>query len=453
VPEDLISLSPGDTAWLLVSSALVLLMTPGLAFFYGGLNRSKSVLNMIMMSFSAIGLISILWLFYGFAFAFGANGDDWSLSKFIGDPTGLLGTNDLTTSWAFNPFPATPIPTYVIMAFQMMFAIITVALISGGIADRAKFIGWLIFAAAWFTLAYVPIAHMVWGGGLIGGTWGALDFAGGSAVHINAGAAALALAIVLGRRVGWPQAAFKPHNVPFVALGAGLLWFGWFGFNAGSELTADGITALAFLNTQIATAAAMLGWIIVEWIKNGKPTLVGASSGAVAGLVAITPACAYILPAPAALLGVIAGAVCCLAVGLKYLFKVDDSLDVFGIHFVGGWIGCLFIGFFGTAAANAVSTSDPAEEPWGYVIREGLFYGGGADQLLAQVQGAALVSVWSFVVALVVGFILKIVGLFKVKDEHQDEFDTHQQHKESAYESFTPSETAGAGAHAVPSGV
>jgi len=414
-------------------------MTPGLAFFYGGLNRSKSVLNMMMMSFSSIGLISILWLVYGFAFAFGPN-DTASMSSFLGDPTPYLGWKDLSGELGFTPFPAdvAPIPTYVIMAFQMMFAIITVALISGGIADRAKFIGWLLFAAGWFTLAYVPIAHMVWGGGLVGGTFGALDFAGGTAVHINAGAAALALAIVLGKRVGWPQAAFKPHNVPFVALGAGLLWFGWFGFNAGSELTADSTTAVAFINTQVATAAALLGWIVIEWIKNGKPTLVGASSGAVAGLVAITPACAFLAPLWAVALGFVAGAVCCLAVGLKYLFKVDDSLDVFGIHFVGGWIGTIWIGLVGYNPFTAENV--------------GVFTGGGADQLIAQLQGAGVVSAWSFVVALAIGFLLKLVGLFKVKDEHQDELDTHQ-HQESAYESFTPNGSAGAGAHAVSAGV
>ena len=412
-------------------------MTPGLAFFYGGLNRSKSVLNMMMMSFSSIGLISILWLFYGFALAFGPN-DGGPITNILGDPQYYWGWKDLSAEFAFPPFPATPIPTYVIMAFQMMFAIITVALISGGIADRAKFIGWILFAAGWFTLAYVPIAHMVWGGGLVGGTIGALDFAGGTAVHINAGAAALALAIVLGRRAGWPQASFKPHNVPFVALGAGLLWFGWFGFNAGSELTADSWTALAFINTQVATAAALLGWIIIEWIKNGKPTLVGASSGAVAGLVAITPACAFVSPVWAVVLGLVAGALCCLAVGLKYVFKVDDSLDVFGIHFVGGWIGTLWIGLFGIAG------------PGGDAL--GVFNGGGTEQLIKQAQGAGIVSVWSFVVALVIGLVLKIVGLFKVKDEHQDELDTHQ-HKESAYDSFSESGSTSAGAHAVSAGV
>jgi ammonium transporter, Amt family len=427
VPAEEVVLSSGDTAWLLVSSALVLLMTPGLAFFYGGLNRSKSVLNMMMMSFSAIGLISILWLFYGFTVAFGADQPIGDTPGFWGDLTQYLGTKNLSAEMAFPPFPQTPIPTYVIMAFQMMFAIITVALISGALSDRAKFAGWLLFAFGWFTLAYLPIAHMVWGGGFIGGKLGALDFAGGSAVHINAGSAALALAIILGRRIGWPRETFKPHNVPFVALGAGLLWFGWFGFNAGSELTADAITAVAFINTQVATAAALLGWILVEWVKNGKPTLVGASSGAVAGLVAITPACAYILPYAAVLLGFIAGIICALAVGLKYRFGFDDSLDVVGVHFFGGWVGCLFIGFFGTAAADGGA----------YVKHEGLVYGGGVTQLIAQAEGAGIVTVWSFTVALVIGFLIRATGLFRAKPEAELDGIDISEHKESAYDFST----------------
>ncbi len=419
-------LSSGDTAWLLISSALVLLMTPGLAFFYGGLNRSKSVLNMMMMSFASIGLISILWLFYGFTVAFGADqpiGGEGGTPGFWGDLTQYLGTKNLSAEMAFPPFPATPIPTYVIMAFQMMFAIITVALISGAISDRAKFAGWLLFATGWFTLAYLPIAHMVWGGGFIGAKIGALDFAGGSAVHINAGAAALALALILGRRIGYPKDSFKPHNVPFVALGAGLLWFGWFGFNAGSELTADAITGVAFINTQVATAAALLGWILVERIRNGKPTLVGASSGAVAGLVAITPACAYIAPFAAVLLGLVAGVVCSLAVGLKYKLRLDDSLDVVGIHFVGGWIGCLWIGLFATTGFGG-----------SYVVREGLLYGGGVDQLLRQAGGAGIVSVWSFVIALVVGLLVKVTIGFRVTREAELEGIDVIEHKESAYD-------------------
>ena len=431
---DPVTLSSGDTAWLLVSSALVLLMTPGLAFFYGGLNRSKSVLNMMMMSFSSIGLISILWLFYGFTVAFGTDQPVGETPGFYGNLSQYLGTKVLSSELAFPPFPQTPIPTYVIMAFQMMFAIITVALISGALSDRTKFSGWLLFAFGWFTLAYLPIAHMVWGGGFIGAKLGALDFAGGSAVHINAGSAALALAIVLGKRVGWPKDGFKPHNVPFVALGAGLLWFGWFGFNAGSELTADAITAVAFINTQVATAAALLGWIIVEWIKNGKPTLVGASSGAVAGLVAITPACAYIAPYAAVLLGLIAGIICALAVGLKYKLGYDDSLDVVGVHFVGGWIGCLFIGFFATVQADGGA----------YVKHEGLVYGGGATQLIAQFEGAGIVTIWSFVIAFILGSLLKVTGLLRLKKEDEAEGIDVTEHKESAYD-FTNAGGGGGG--------
>lgn len=299
-----------NTTWLLVSTALVLLMTPGLALFYGGLNRAKGVLNMMMMSFSAIGLISVLWWFYGFSVAFGTD-----VNGFWGDPGAYLGTKtflaetDLWGATTENP-SGIGIPLYVFMAFQMVFAVITVALISGAIADRAKFAGWLLFAFGWATLVYFPVAHWVWGGGIIGGDIHALDFAGGTAVHINAGAAALAVALVLGKRLGWPREGMKPHNIPLVALGAGLLWFGWFGFNAGSELTVDSVAALAFINTQLATAAAVLGWIAVEWVKDRKPTMVGASSGAVAGLVAITPACGFIAPWASVLLGVVAGVVC-----------------------------------------------------------------------------------------------------------------------------------------------
>ena len=437
---DPVKLDTGDTAWLLASSALVLLMTPGLAFFYGGLNRSKSVLNMMMMSFSSIGLISILWLMYGFSAAFGADKPlSDSTAGIIGDPGMYGGWKALTNEMGY-PYNATlPIPTYVVLAFQMMFAIITVALISGAISDRAKFFGWLVFAAGWFTLAYIPIAHMVWGGGFLGVTVGELDFAGGSAVHINAGSAALALAIVLGRRVGWPRESFRPHNVPFVALGAGLLWFGWFGFNAGSELTADTTTAVAFVNTQVATASALMGWILIEWIKNGKPTLVGASSGAVAGLVAITPACAYILPYAAVLLGLAAGAVCALAVSLKYKFGFDDSLDVVGVHFVGGWIGCLWIGFF----------ANPLADGGTYVKHPGLLTSGGdAHQLISQAEGAGVVTVWSFVVALVIGYLVKFTIGFRTKRDAEIDGIDVAEHAESAYDFSTASGGGGAFAQA-----
>ena len=437
----------GNTAWLLVSSALVLLMTPGLALFYGGLNRSKGVLNMMMMSFSSIGLISVLWVIYGFTLAFGANGNS-GLNNVIGSFTQYLGTE---TSFLGDIWGTTGIPVYVFLVFQMMFAVITVALISGAASDRMKFAGWLLFAFGWFTLVYVPVAHWVWGGGFIGAKIKALDFAGGTAVHINAGAAALALALILGKRIGWPRESTKPHNVPLVALGAGLLWFGWFGFNAGSELTVDGTTAVAFLNTQVATAAGVLGWIIVEWIKGGKPTLVGASSGAVAGLVAITPACGFIAPIPAVIVGLIAGAVCALAVSLKYRFGFDDSLDVVGVHFVGGWVGSLAIGFFATTQVNSAITDVLGAS-------EGLFYGGGVTQLGRQFLGSLVVSVYSFVLAAIIALAVKaITGLRTSPDAEVEGIDVAE-HAESAYD-LSPAagsggafQLAGIGSGATPAG-
>lgn len=434
------TIDTGNTAWLLVSTALVLLMTPGLALFYGGLNRSKGVLNMMMMSFSAIGLISILWLFYGFSVAFGTdvNGIWGDLGQYLGTKT-FLGEGDLWGATTENP-SGIGVPLYVFMAFQMVFAIITVALISGAISDRAKFGGWLLFAFGWATLVYFPVAHMVWGGGVIGADIHALDFAGGTAVHINAGAAAIGLVLVLGKRVGWPRDAMKPHNVPMVALGAGLLWFGWFGFNAGSELTADSVAGLAFLNTQVATAAALLGWIIVEWVRNGKPTMVGASSGAIAGLVAITPACGFIAPWSAVLLGLVAGAVCALAVGLKYRLGYDDSLDVVGVHFVGGWIGSLWLGLFATNSVNgAISGVVGASD--------GLFYGGGGTQLGRQALAGVIVSVWSFAIAWVLAFVIdKTIG-FRASTEAEVEGIDVAEHAESAYD-FSPN-TGGGSAFAM----
>jgi ammonium transporter, Amt family len=427
-----VEINTGNTAWLLLSSALVLLMTPGLALFYGGLNRSKGTLNMMMMSFSCIGLISVLWALYGFSLSFGTNGSA-GFNTVLGSFTQYFGTG---TSWLPEMWLKTGIPTYVFMAFQMMFAIITVALISGSLSDRLKFGGWVLFAFGWFTLVYVPVAHWVWGGGWIGAKLGALDFAGGTAVHINAGAAALGVTLVLGKRIGWPRENMRPHNVPFVALGAGLLWFGWFGFNAGSELTVDGITATAFVNTQLATAAALMGWCIVEWLRDGKPTMVGASSGAVAGLVAITPACGYIAPLPAALLGIIAGAVCALAVGLKYRFGYDDSLDVVGVHFVGGWIGSLSIGFFATTQVNPLAA------------HESLFYGGGLSQLWRQFVGSASVTVYSFAIAAVLALVLKAAGALRVGNDAEVGGIDIADHGETAYD-FTPSGGSGGGAFAM----
>jgi ammonium transporter, Amt family len=421
-----VEINTGNTAWLLLSSALVLLMTPGLAMFYGGLNRSKGVLNMMMMSFSCIGLISVLWVIYGFTLAFGTNSNA-GVNNIVGSFTQYFGTQ---TSFAGEEWlflgAGTGIPTYVVMAFQMMFAIITVALISGAASDRMKFGGWLLFAFGWFTLVYVPVAHWIWGGGFIGSKIKALDFAGGTAVHINAGAAALGLTLVLGRRIGWPREATKPHNVPLVALGAGLLWFGWFGFNAGSELTVDSTTAMAFVNTQVATAAGVLGWILIEKLRDGKPTLVGASSGAVAGLVAITPACGFIAPIPAVLLGLVAGSLCALAVSLKYRFGFDDSLDVVGVHFVGGWIGSLSIGFFATLQANSAIS--------GLGASEGLFYGGGVTQLGRQALGSLIVTIYSCGVAALIAFIIKVTIGLRTSAESEIEGIDVAEHAESGYD-------------------
>src|SRR6187431_3443153 len=387
-------INTGDTAWVLMSSALVLLMTPGLAFFYGGMVRSKSVLNMIMMSFSSLAVISVLWVIYGYSEAFGDSVGGYGL---VGDPFQFFGLEGMLSD---KNLVAT-LPTLAFVAFQATFAIITVALISGAIADRAKFGSWMIFAGVWATVVYFPVASWVFNfgraedGSFAYGGWithglqetfglGAIDFAGGTAVHINAGAAALALALVLGKRVGFAKGVSVPHNPPFVLLGAGLLWFGWFGFNAGSELAADGTAALAFVNTIAAPAAALLGWLVVEKVKDGKPTSIGAASGAVAGLVAITPACASLSPFWAIVLGLVAGAVCALAIDLKFKLGFDDSLDVVGIHLVGGLIGTLYLGFF----ANGT----------------GLFVGGDATQLLVQAIAAFAVLIYSFTLAWIIGF-------------------------------------------------
>ncbi|MER5454071.1 ammonium transporter [Micromonospora sp. NPDC002389] len=418
VPE----LDSGATAWILTSAALVLLMTPGLALFYGGMTRSKSVLNMMMMSFGAIGLVSLLWVFYGYSIAFGED-----IGGITGDLSfvGLRGMLESGTEGG--------IPDLLFAGFQLMFAVITVALISGAIADRAKFGPWLLFAGLWATLVYFPVAHWVWGGGWIG-ELGVLDFAGGTAVHINAGAAALALALVLGRRVGWPKDKFKPHNLPMVLLGAALLWFGWFGFNAGSAGAADGAAAVSLINTQVATAAAVLGWIVVEWLRDGKPTTLGAASGAIAGLVGITPACAFLEPLGAIALGLIAGAVCALAVGLKYKLKYDDSLDVVAVHMVGGIIGSLLIGFL---AIEVLAGEGNA----------GLLYGGGIKLLGLQTIGVVAVLAYSFVVAYIIGFAIEKTIGFRLSPEAEVEGIDNAEHAESAYE-FSSTGGGGGGAFA-----
>ncbi|WP_229705825.1 ammonium transporter [Micromonospora sonchi] len=393
-------------------------MTPGLALFYGGMTRSKSVLNMMMMSFGAIGLVSLLWVFYGYSIAFG---DD------IGGITGDLsaaGLRGMLTSGAEGG-----IPDLLFAGFQLMFAVITVALISGAIADRARFGPWLLFVGVWATLVYFPVAHWVWGGGWIG-ELGVLDFAGGTAVHINAGAAALALALVLGRRVGWPKDKFKPHNLPMVLLGAALLWFGWFGFNAGSAGAADGAAAVSLINTQVAAAAAVLGWIVVEWLRDGRPTTLGAASGAISGLVGITPACAFLEPLGAIALGVIVGAVCALAVGLKYRFTYDDSLDVVAVHMVGGILGSLLIGFLAIEVLAGAGN-------------DGLLYGGGIGLLGLQAVGVVAVLVYSFVVAYVIGFAIEKTIGFRASADAEVEGIDNAEHAESAYE-FSSTGSGGA---------
>ena len=422
--EDIV-LNSGDTAWILASTALVLLMTPGLAFFYGGMVRTKSVLNMRMMSIITIAIVSVLWVIYGFELAFGYKADSpwYGNISFSG-----LGSqvNEFTNNGGVYP-----IPVLVFAAFQLMFAIITPALISGAIADRAKFSAWAVFVAIWSTVVYFPVAHWVFafgnkvgdtvtGTGFLAGR-GVEDFAGGTAVHINAGAAALALAIVLGKRHGWRKDPMRPHSLPLVMLGAGLLWFGWFGFNAGSSLAANGIAGLALMNTQVATAGAIIGWLLVERLRNGHATSLGAASGAVAGLVAITPACAFVAPWAAVVIGFIAGILCSLAVGLKYIFKIDDSLDVVGVHLVGGVWGSLSIGIFGSSAINSIGL-------------DGLAYGGGSELLMKQLLGVGLVFAYSFVATLIIGFAIEKTMGFRIKRESELEGIDLVEHAESAYE-------------------
>ncbi|WP_433493095.1 ammonium transporter [Nocardia grenadensis] len=403
---------------MLTSAALVLLMTPGLAFFYGGMVRGKNVLNMIMMSISAMGVVTVLWVLYGFSTAFGTD-----KGGLLGDPGQFFGLKTLIAGFgdesAGVPLFGT-IPATVFVAFQAMFAIITVALISGAVADRLKFGAWLVFAAVWATVVYFPVAHWVWGGGWIMEKVEAIDFAGGTAVHINSGAAALALAIVVGKRAGWPKTPFRPHNLPFVMLGAALLWFGWFGFNAGSAAAADGVAGATFVTTLVATAAAMIGWLVVEKIRDGKPTSLGAASGIVAGLVAITPSCSSVNVLGALAIGVVAGVVCALAVSLKFKFGYDDSLDVVGIHMVGGILGTVLIGLFAAPEAPAGA--------------EGLFYGGDLELLGRQTLGAVAVLVYSFVVALVIAYAIKFTIGLRADAEAESGGMDDSEHAETAYD-------------------
>ncbi|MBN1096325.1 ammonium transporter [Blastococcus sp. TML/C7B] len=410
----------GDTAWILTSAALVLLMTPGLALFYGGMVRAKSVLNMMMMSFGALALISVLWVLYGYSIAFG---DDIG-GGLLGDPSEFFGLKGLMEDVTGDEGG---LPVMAFVGFQAVFAIITVALISGAIADRAKFGSWMVFAGIWATVVYFPVAHWVFAfdgddvvGGWIANGLEVIDFAGGTAVHINAGAAGLALALVLGKRRGFGREAMRPHNLPLVMIGAGLLWFGWFGFNAGSALAADNTASVVWVNTLVATGAATLGWLLVEKLRDGHSTSLGAASGVVAGLVAITPACSALSPIGSIIVGAIAGALCALAVGLKYKLGYDDSLDVVGVHLVGGLWGTIAIGFL----------ADP-DAPAG---AESLFFGGSADLLWRQIVGALAVLAFSFVVTWIIGTaIQRTIGFRISEDEEITGIDTVV-HAESGYD-------------------
>ncbi|MEO9327723.1 ammonium transporter [Gordonia aurantiaca] len=438
LPEDAFgAFDTGDTAWIITSAALVLLMTPGLAFFYGGLARGKSVLNMMMMSFISLATVSVVYVLWGFSMAFGngITGDD-DIAGLFSNPFSLFGSGQLADTL---PGPdgtelvvtgGLTIPSFVFMGFQLTFAVITVALISGALAERVKFVTWTVFTVIWATIVYFPLSHMVWGGGIMSGaengfaSWifgsedgeakvAPIDFAGGTVVHINAGMAALVLALIVGSRAGFGRTAYRPHNIPFVMLGAALLWFGWFGFNAGSELAADAVTGLVWVNTTAATAAAIIGWLAVELIRDKHATSVGAASGIVAGLVAITPACGALTPVGSLILGLIAGALAALAIGLKTKFGYDDSLDVVGVHLVAGLWGTVGIGFL----AKDV----------------GLFWGGDYKQLVVQVVIALFALVFTGVLTAVIAFALKPLG-WRVSDEDEKSGIDEAEHAETAYE-------------------
>ncbi len=392
----------GHAAWMLTSASMVLLMIPGLALFYGGMTRSKSVLNMMMMSFGAMGAISVVYILWGWSMTYG-NSD---IGMLFANPFELFGLEGIDPQ------------SYVSVAFQLTFAVITAALISGAVADRVKFSSWMVFIPIWVTLSYFPLAHMVWGGGLLSGADGALaarlfegvspvDYAGGTVVHINAGMAGLVLVLLIGRRIGFGSEPMRPHNLPLTMLGAGLLWFGWFGFNAGSFVPSAsgerfaanfvGETGLVWVNTTAAAATAMLGWLLIERLQHGKATSLGAASGVVAGLVAITPACGALSPVGALGLGLVAGALCALAVELKYRFGYDDALDVVGVHLVGGLVGTVGVGFLATNG--------------------GLLYGAGLKLLVVQVVISLVAMGWSAAATLLVGLGIKHTLGWRLDDD------------------------------------
>ena len=408
------TLNAGDTAWVLACAALVLMMTPALAFFYAGMVRAKNVIAMLMQSYVTIALATVTWAVLGFSLAFG-DGD------LLGDLR-FAGLRNLTdTVPGFTGAAALTIPTLAFVVFQLMFAVITPAIITGSTADRMRFGALVPFVVLWSLVVYAPVAHWVFSPDGWIAELGALDFAGGTVVHVNAGAAGLAMALVLGRRRGWPTQAMRPHNLPFVLLGTGLLWVGWIGFNAGSALRADGVAAYAFVNTMLASSVALLAWIAVERIRYGKPTSLGAASGVVAGLVAVTPCAGFVSPIGAMLTGLAGGGLCALAVSLKTWLNYDDSLDVVGVHLVGGAVGSVAVGLFATRAV------DPRGD-------DGLFYGGGYGLLAAQLLAVLVVAAYSFAVTYGIGRVLDRTVGTRVSPAAEDVGLDLALHGESAYE-------------------
>jgi Amt family ammonium transporter len=407
-----VTIDSGDTAWLLACTALVLLMTPGLAMFYGGMVRSKSVLAMLMQCFVAIGVVTVTWVLVGYTLAFGGG------NRLLGDLR-FLGLRD-----GHAPVPGIDlhVPPLLFSMFQLMFAIITVALIAGAVADRMRLGAFVTFAALWSVLVYAPLAHWAFAPNGLLARFGALDFAGGTVVEIDCGAAGLALALVVGKRIGWPREAMPPHSLPLTLLGAGLLWFGWFGFNAGSALRADGLASNALVATHMAGVGGMLAWLAVERWRTGSATTLGGASGAIAGLVAITPSCGYLEPLPALVLGGIAGSLSLLAVQVKYRLGYDDSLDVVGVHYVGGVVGLLFLGLAASNLAN------PA------VAHEGLFYGGGLWLMGRQAVAVLVATVWAFGATWVLATVLNRIRPLRVSAEQEVTGLDQALHAESAYD-------------------
>lgn len=405
----------GNAAWILMSAALVLFMTPGLAFFYGGMDRGRNVLNMLMMNFYCLLVVPIVWVVVGYSLA-----QVPFENGFIGNFDAAF-LRDIAITGEDGGF------TLSVVAFLGMFAAITPALISGAVADRMKFSSWAIFVPVWSLLVYVPVFKWVYGGWLF--ERGSIDFAGGTAIHVNAGIAALACVLVLGKRKGWPTEGHPPHSMPLVMIGTGILWFGWFGFNAGSALAANGQAVQAFMNTFLAAAAAGLAWVVVEWVRDGHPTNLGAASGIVAGLVAITPAAGYVSGMSPILIGLVAGVVCCYAVKLKTKAGYDDALDVVGVHFVGGLVGSLLIGFFSNP--EFFGLTDEGALKW----EEGIFYGGGAKLLFEQLLANVAAIVWSFALTLVIMIVLKKTVGVRVSEEQEATGLDLAQHGETAYHS------------------